>query len=755
MAHTKAPTSKTVTDALLKCCMQLAKALLQMFPKAIVANPEVIPVGHRIAERLDAVAGKLVVVMGVPWDPPMVPKVEEVVKDMVTKVLEKMLSMAEDELKKDSGIQLGVVKQALQHLKPWWPHGKTIVGAQERLEALRIAVEEPTIQSLNASLGTPAERELMTFASEIDAVFLDLGTELGLLKKMDGEVSAGLARMQMQNLESELAKGDSMSPEVCSDALVALVPLWEKAWSTDALREEQTTKLQAGCEKLQVWALAEAVRLSSAKDDARLEALRKLATVYDRLREQLPIVAAGAIDIPLLQKIANTAADAHLAVIEKQVEKDGAGHLNPAAILQHLAGYQVQSEGATLTDELNARLASVLAAIESRVLEAYGTAFAADDTKRVAGLLNFSERLDKAREPLLTILGDFSEVGLLSKLKEFDLNVIQTAQTALAGKDEPVAGSAMLELLEPVRKVASHEPPPAEQLSLLCDTVEQEVLRSSSKAAADSGAGETHIEALLKVLEHVKTIREKINSDDASAGESTKKLETMVQHAKGAMLNLKQAEEELAKEGGGFNPNALMTSLKALEADWSGVGSVGHEGLTARLDALYVTATNRMVAAMEKAGTADHDKKEAGLLNFGKGFDDVRTSLNVPVGDTESIYKRLCRVSNEAGLGRLEAELTKESGMNPSILLKAVQDLGHLWAEMGEPLECGERLVESFNKIKTRMATSMDEAVAAENKAKIQALLKFVGELDEACVALTGVSDIGKLREELAAKAGE
>eukprot|EP00442_Polarella_glacialis_P012681 CAMPEP_0115161668 /NCGR_PEP_ID=MMETSP0227-20121206/71505_1 /TAXON_ID=89957 /ORGANISM="Polarella glacialis, Strain CCMP 1383" /LENGTH=274 /DNA_ID=CAMNT_0002573735 /DNA_START=72 /DNA_END=893 /DNA_ORIENTATION=+ len=111
--HQKSPKSKTITDGLLKYCISLAKKLLY----------------------LDAVAVKLVAIMGATWDPPMVPQVEELVKKELTKKVDHYFGAAEAELKKTEGIQLGILKQALAGMKPWWPHMHGIEGVKDRLEA--------------------------------------------------------------------------------------------------------------------------------------------------------------------------------------------------------------------------------------------------------------------------------------------------------------------------------------------------------------------------------------------------------------------------------------------------------------------------------------------------------------------------------------------------------------------------------------------------------------------------------------------
>ncbi|CAE8684858.1 unnamed protein product [Polarella glacialis] len=790
--HQKSPKSKTITDGLLKYCISLAKKLLLIYPHAIAKDAGVIPVSHRIAERLDAVAVKLVAIMGATWDPPMVPQVEELVKKELTKKVDHYFGAAEAELKKTEGIQLGILKQALAGMKPWWPHMHGIEGVKDRLEALRTSVSGPVISSLQALMGTEHVQELMTFSTQLDAVFSDLEIELGLHKKMEAELTTSLALQQLEKLEEQLQAPGEIRLESISAALEELLPLWAKqAWSSDAKQEAAAQQLVSVCQSVQARYKDEVSQLPKG---SRWEALRSFAVAFDRQRpELLPPELMPEDELPLLRLGCRWCAEGHLTRSEQMLFGEEAGALNPALILEDLDGYRTAMQGIEVPEELSKRLTALLTSVEERVLDAFSSASealgalpaVAEDAaegaqaqKRVQALLEFAGKFDQAAA--LVVGGGGGGSGeapdgpgsLGRRLEAWDTTHLEAARAVLLVGSAPGSLSwteaggcgslstppALLKALRPLRAMASRASPPREKLSAVLDAADEPVLLMCDLAAAEVSGDQAKI--VLEIAQLVEAVRGKLGLTTSGLttprGGSSSLAET-IQHMQTSMANLLVAETELGKDHGGFNPKALVQALQTLEADLP--RAAGRKVLRGRLASIMATTSDRMASAMELAAAADESKKSEILLNFAKDFDDVfaRSSDSAGEGgEVEDLIKaRLCRVSNAACLTRLEEELEKSSGMSPAVLLKQLQDVGLLWSEMGSPGALGERLAAACAKVRERMLSSMEEAVAAppsELKAKkAQALLKFALEFDAACSRLGDIA--GKsLHEELASK---
>ena len=98
----------------------------------------------------------------------------------------------------------------------------------------------------------------------------------------------------------------------------------------------------------------------------------------------------------------------------------------------------------------------------------------------------------------------------------------------------------------------------------------------------------------------------------------------------------------------------------------------------------------------------------------------------------------------QKSLEAVEAELSKEKGMNPKAVLAGLQavtkELSDLDPESSATVALRSRAAESCEKVTTRMIESLEDAVQASNEAKQKALLSFAKEFDTACSGLTGSS---------------
>jgi len=317
--------------------------------------------------------------------------------------------------------------------------------------------------------------------------------------------------------------------------------------------------------------------------------------------------------------------------------------------------------------------------------------------------------------------------------------VSQASRSHLAaaqGERNPDALGRELQGLEEICRQNTVPPAVVEEIQKLVDELPK-VMPVMMKEATKSGAA--------AVLD-TGAVAEKLAVAVSRAEVGSALLSTLASAQK-AVSSLELASAELQKSAG-MNPRTVVGILKELPPQ-----------LQPLLDCpAYVQSTDEVVQqfkgklqdACSKAQEAEasvREKKVAALLQLAKEGDAAQQALAELPGSpfkVDSFAVVILGFAAQKSLEAVEAELSKEKGMNPKAVLAGLQavtkELSDLDPESSATVALRSRAAESCEKVTTRMIESLEDAVQASNEAKQKALLSFAKEFDTACSGLTGSS---------------
>eukprot|EP00930_Biecheleria_cincta_P045480 TRINITY_DN31342_c0_g1_i1.p1 TRINITY_DN31342_c0_g1~~TRINITY_DN31342_c0_g1_i1.p1 ORF type:complete len:851 (+),score=249.08 TRINITY_DN31342_c0_g1_i1:69-2555(+) len=316
--------------------------------------------------------------------------------------------------------------------------------------------------------------------------------------------------------------------------------------------------------------------------------------------------------------------------------------------------------------------------------------------KLQAVIAKTTERVSESHQKALADGAEAKLAGLLKFAETFDAAVTAASGEAeLSGKLEAAADAG----------AAPAEAEPAE-------------------AAAD--AGEAPVEAEPAEAEPEKPA----GPSEAEVAAVTAKIE--------------EADAELAQETG-LNPNNILQVLSSIEPLWEPVAE--SEELKARLVSTFGSLQGGMATACAGAAADDNEAKLKALMAFAQKVDGVQAKLG-------SCAPGFCRSVAQAGaaqdLADAGTELAKETGMNPTLVIKNLRHLKQYWEQIGGDDQPGVqelhgKLGELCSTMRERIKTSY-----TENPAKREGLLKFAATYDTTITDLAGAGN-PDLQSELSA----
>eukprot|EP00931_Biecheleriopsis_adriatica_P074385 TRINITY_DN48456_c0_g1_i1.p1 TRINITY_DN48456_c0_g1~~TRINITY_DN48456_c0_g1_i1.p1 ORF type:complete len:1208 (+),score=281.31 TRINITY_DN48456_c0_g1_i1:59-3682(+) len=217
--------------------------------------------------------------------------------------------------------------------------------------------------------------------------------------------------------------------------------------------------------------------------------------------------------------------------------------------------------------------------------------------------------------------------------------------------------------------------------------------------------------------------------------------------------DLDRVDGELSKEKG-MNPKTILEAFLEIQPLYAKVADNDEvKGrLSSQFDTLKTRIGDKVAEAAKDEDDSDEAKKNAArlraLLDFARKFDSAQEALgNCSPGFRHSIARK----GAEQDLVDAETELSKESGMNPMLILRNLRNLRLFWDDIGEGSNeevaaLHERLGGMCASMRGRITTSFEES-----EAKRPGLLKFAAMYDSAVNGLAGAGE-ANLKAELEAK---
>lgn len=736
--HSVAPRSTKLTDVLLKRLGVLATQLMKLLPPALNANPAIAAAARDLSEELDELAGKLVVVMGATWDPPATPQIDSLVKTQVAQAFVTQLRLIEAETAKGPDMSREVVAQALAALQPWWPVSHTVADCSARLQALCEEADRCAVAAFERAVaaGDVAETEVwFKFAEHMDTATasfdgIPIADSSLRAKLMSDSASVSLPK-RLEALDAAFAKDgelDTAETVLALQTMEILVPLWKPAVGENPdLLSQLGTTLDAVERRVEG-------AMASAPLPKVMAFMTKFAVKYDERCAALDLEGRG-----LRSKLAPAAARAVLQVAEAELAKTEG--MNPKAVLEALESLRDPLLKATLTEyvAVSASAGKVHDTIAERLQTALQEALAVDDKRKVGGLMKFASSCDAALADL-GLRADLEDIGTAglerarlragepigSVPKRLDaLRELFTADGEGADLELATTNTVLqtMQHLVPLWKPAVAEGP--ELLSHLATTLDAVEGRVESATATAPLA-----KALAFATRFAARYEELCGALGLEGRELRQKLAPLA-----VPVVLQAIEEELAKTEG-MNPMVVLKAFESLREPQL-KAALSEESVTTSAQQARDTIAARLQTSLQENLAADNKAKVENLLKFSSSCDVVFADLGLGA-DLQERLQRLSEGSAAAktALQSAEEELAKTEGMNPVVVLKALEGLrdpmpkeaweGHLSAKDN----VWTRATAVRDTIAARLQASLRDALAADNKKKVDSLLKFASSCD-------------------------
>jgi len=439
-AFKTAPGSKKMADNVLKLFQQMcqkAKAhlpvLMDQLDAAGAQKPSFdLAAAAKVVEgskRLDEMAGKLAVLMGSTWDPPLAPGLEKTLADKAAQVFQAETSTAKHE---DAFTAQDPMTScaALQVLSPWWPSCKDVDGCNKRLTSIFEVVETECMKvykDFKAQGNDDVCKMIFGLCESFDAA---RNTFVGFeytspSSSICGQLTAGDKEVgleiHLKRLEDEVVKAASasgaISLEVVLGALEGLALVWEEATKSGTAPVD---RLVAAAALLETWTLG----LCAKGGAAEVEDLKDWAVRYDATRGKL---APPAVDgLSLGERLTKAAPDAKLAIVEGELGKEKG--MNPKAIEEALnALVRFWEPPVSTIESFTTRLSSVFATLRDRMADSCAKFAAADEADKLKTIIGYTERFNKLQEALGNASPAFLSVvacaGADTDLKDVELEL--------------------------------------------------------------------------------------------------------------------------------------------------------------------------------------------------------------------------------------------------------------------------------------------------------------------------------------------
>eukprot|EP00930_Biecheleria_cincta_P017026 TRINITY_DN13650_c0_g1_i1.p1 TRINITY_DN13650_c0_g1~~TRINITY_DN13650_c0_g1_i1.p1 ORF type:complete len:1021 (-),score=276.62 TRINITY_DN13650_c0_g1_i1:561-3623(-) len=627
---------------------------------------------------------------------------------------------------KTTNLSLAATIQALEALVVAWPKIDEEARAElvEKLTASCEGLEAWTDETAAALVGGAKVGSLLKFADEYDSrrSRIEPPPAAGALKV---RIASRAALGYLSQAEAELDKTEGMKPNVLLENLAAASAAIPGEVGTEEARSKFIEVCAATDERI-----LKTFRDTLAENNTKKEVLLlKFAASADTLRAGV----VGSSERPSLMM--------QLDALRIEMVDDLLGRLQAQLGEATPDFVQIQKCVASLASmfdklkvdvERQQRMLELCSGISAPMTEACSRAAAQCDANFADELLRLATAIDES----LVSLGRAAEV------RAHVAGQALRAHLAVAGNllGEPVA---LLKELEVLKLFCSEERCPADtlaQISTFVGSLEQPL----QEQMLDIGQAEALTAAA-------------VAADEARVAAGADRLGLMekLRISVMAVKKLDEARAEVSKPSG-MNPNSVVRALKDLEAAWAPVAKL--EPYTKSLRDTLQQFRMKLMEATRKSlslGAGDvRDKKLQGLRNLATEAEAAEDALVVLSGETldrvSFLQALACVIANDA-LSQAEGELGKETGMNSTVLLRGIQELGGQWYSLGESEEVSDfrsRWEEVARKISARMNDAMLDAVKTGNEDKQRALLKFATDFDAACADFAGAS----LKSDLEAK---
>lgn len=586
-----------------------------------------------------------------------------------------------------TNLSLGTTIEALEALKVAWPLGGQDDGElEERLQRSCRGLEDFTFEAINTS---PVEQltSLMQFAQEYDVRHSILVPGSDALRP---KLATKAALKCLQRAEGELEKTEGMKPHVLLDSLKALIAINPDA--SDADIRTHLLRVMASTNERLLKSFSEAIS-AEAENEKKELLLHKFAESADEVRTALSV--PGDSLVAAMQTKRGEVAEELIDSIQDQIN-----------------GQQL-----SLSKEINA-LSRILkklpedSAVRSNAVAVAGKfveALSSAPVTEVEKLLESSQdgHLGQALKDLQCDMPDL-RAKMLSRVVHAHLETARSSGSELADLEKE------LEILEKLRKDEAVSADIYVEISKFADSMEEPFLKKMLQEGRKGGS---------KVLELTEIL-------DRLRGDSAPMLPRLRQaHQVVGLLEVAQAEVQKVS---GMNPKVVCKALIDLEPLLSNVSNI--QGYADTLQDIVERFKDKLEYACQKAFEAegDVDAKLEGLGKLAESGDAAQDAFAKIDGlsfQKIGFFEAISKVVAQKSLEQIEEELSKESGMNPKLLLQYFQELGRRGSI---PNSLKDRRSACCEKVGQRMKDSMEDAKNTSNVGKQKALLQFAKEFDVA-----------------------
>lgn len=741
VVHKRAPESTTVSDLLLQRCMDLTALVMQFFLDLVEVDMASAPKIFDLASRIDTLAGKLVVVMGAAWDPPVRPTVEAALFAKAVDVVSQELDAIDVELAKDSDKDSSVLIKSTAALKPWWVHAAKSEELGVRLLAMLEHVHGTILAGFRKSIrvGEDAKcKGLLAFAKSFDAATAGLEplpsedeSILCLVGKLEAEHKSNTCRLALDRISAELSEGRETSLQAVLQDFEVLVSLWSEAVRSPDL----PGRLEEIAASLEVWADAQCASAGDERDGERLVELRTFGAKYEGLRRKCtpPDVTDG--QCQLHRKVLPLIDDVYLFRVEEESSKE-AESLDFSVVIERLTNF---SSVSTLprSEAIKERILTTFSDMETKAVVLFALAGTNGDEDRMTSLLSLASSYDVQRA---NIEGPPSSAVALKDQLEACSAVHQQLSKAEAecGKDTGFNSKVFLDALNALQPLWKSAKVPAFHSRL--ETVWTQVrghLNSAVDKAFDSGDLQKPV-ALVGYVAQLDQAKSKLTEDLEALPALQGPLRLQVVTKFFALIDARLADtlptlDDMAACTQSFGVLKVLCDKGALEE--------AQEPMVIIMDRIAGVVDARLVALLF-ADVAPASIEACSRC--AEGADNASAVIHgQAVGSVDVLTRRvratIPRAKVAKALATCEEELAKETGLNSKLLLTSVQSIGPLWKDLGEEGQAErERTVAACQAAAARMGDSMDQAAEAKEKPKINALIKFAQDFDKACKPFDG-----------------
>jgi len=549
----------------------------------------------------------------------------------------------------------------------------------------------------------------------------------GLAAALEFSEAKANVEKQLAILDTELGKATDddkktqLSLAVTVQALEALVPVWATVFEAEPAHGEQ---LQRICGNMESWA----VRAASSCPTKKVDGLLKFAEAYDDRRLRLaPPEPEGP---PLRRRIAEKAAEAHLKSAESELAKDKG--LNPIALLESLRSGLAAFQNDVGMETVRDRLSSAFEATTERVAKTFSEALAKSDTRREDMLQQFSVDFDEVWTAFKEAVEVEDTAGLASRLAQererVGSNQVAAIRAALleTGKADFAALLQALTVLKCLWPKLAEGSPLPEQVSSSLGPLEEQLDRACNEAA-EAGSIATADELLRQAgeLDAVVPVLVPERHEDS-----------LHSRAVSPAISARVGAMEAAVEGKhGINCAVVTKELLAVQPLVQDIGcsAKARKQVLDFISGLEAPLVGRLVDGGDGKAEAEFRVAAAAdetLSILGEGTGLGSTGLQRARPDAAAgLRKRLEGAAGAAAkLGEMRGELAKPSGMNPTVVVQALQTLEPVWPPVAEMEAFRQRLAEALERFHERLQDACRKALGIE--AKVKALLVLAEDAD-------------------------